>query len=107
MATVPTLPSSGTTSAIFTGFTLIPNIAKQLTTSLMTTSPFSSNKGIDNMNSGQGFVFFIILILLIYLTMMLGAFVFNTSVVKIMPSLKKVTTLDFFGLYIVIHLLFC
>ena len=42
-----------------------------------------------------------------YLIMLLGTFVFNTSVVKIFPSVKKVSILDFFGLYIVLHLLLC
>ncbi len=102
-------------TAIIGGFTLLPNIASQLSTQISnqlmpTKSAFSNDigmNGMNNMNSGQGFLFFIILILLIYLTMYLGAFIFNTIVVKIMPSLKKVTTLDFFGLYIVLHLLFC
>ena len=39
--------------------------------------------------------------------MYLGGLVFNMSVVKIFPSVKKVSTLDFFGLYIVLHMLFC
>jgi hypothetical protein len=76
--------------------------------SLFSTTHFSNNtNSIDNMTTEQGFLFFIFLIILIYLTMWFGAFVFNTSIVKIFPSTKRVTTLDFFGLYIVIHLLFC
>ena len=63
-----------------------------------------ANKGTNN---DQGLLYFIILIFLIMLTMWIGAFIFNASVVKIFPSVKKVSTVDFFGLYIVIHLLFC
>ena len=69
------------------------------------------NNGMSGMgsssNTGQKILFYLILILLIYLTMMIGAFIFNVSVVKIFPSIKKVSTLDFFGLYIVLHMLFC
>ena len=71
------------------------------------------NNGMNGMNGmvimkpEQGFLFFLILVLLIFLTMWLGAYVFNTSVVKIFPDVKKVSFIDFFGLYIVIHILFC
>ena len=89
-------------SSILSGLSVIANKAN----SLVTKSPFS-NTGNVNMSTEQGFLFFLILMLLIFLTMWLGAFVFNTSVVKIFPDVKKVSVLDFFGLYIVIHLLVC
>jgi hypothetical protein len=72
-------------------------------------APFT-NQGSENlqdMSSGQYLIYFLILILLLYFIMFIGALVFNISIVKIFPSVKKVSTLDFFGLYIVIHLLFC
>ena len=84
---------------ILDGLTFISNQAS----AYMSPSHFT-NKGANN---EQGFLFFIILICLLLLTMWLGASVFNTSVVKTFPSVKKVSTLDFFGLYVVIHLLFC
>jgi hypothetical protein len=82
------------------------------TISSTSTSPFTNNgmvgiNSMDKMSTGQYILFLLILFFLLYLTMWIGAFVFNTSVVKIFPSTKKVTALDFFGLYIVIHLLFC
>ena len=50
----------------------------------------------------------IIYIILITLYMMIGTYVFNHSVINVMPSiLKKISVLDFLGLYIVIHILFC
>jgi hypothetical protein len=75
--------------------------------SIISLSKFSNKNTIDNMDTEQGILFFIILILLIYFTMWLGALIFNMSVIKICPSIKKVTTLDFLGLYIVIKILFC
>ena len=75
--------------------------------SMISPSQFSNRNSIDNMDADQGILFFIILIILIYLVMLLGAFIFNMSVIKIFPSTKKITTLDFFGLYIVIKILFC
>ena len=69
-------------------------------------SPFM-NRGMSEIDPGQQILFIIILILLTYLTMWFGTFVYNTSVVNISSSLKPLSTLDFFGLYIVIHLLFC
>ena len=77
---------------------------------ILSLSSFRNNTSIDdinNMNTGQVIIYFMILIFLIYLTMWIGTFIFNTSVVKIFPSIKKINTLDFFGLYIVLHLLFC
>ena len=69
---------------------------------------FTNQNSFDlNVNPGQRFLFFVILIITMYLIMLLGTFVFNTSVVKIFPSVKKVSILDFFGLYIVLHLLLC
>jgi hypothetical protein len=85
----------------------LSSLALQANKYISSTSNFSNNNGMENMSPDQGLLFFIIFILLIYFTMYLGAFVFNASIVKIFPSVKKVNTLDFFGLYIVLHLLFC
>ena len=73
---------------------------------MMTPSHFA-NQNPNEITLGQSVYFFIVLGLVIYLTMWIGTFVFNTSVVKIFPSVKKVSILDFFGLYIVLHLLMC
>jgi hypothetical protein len=71
-----------------------------------TKSGFTTNK-IQDMNSGQQLLFIFVLFILIYFTMYIGAMIFNISVVKIFPSVKTVSTMDFFGLYIVLHLLLC
>ena len=87
---------------------LIPvSLAHGIVSAVSTTkAPFTNNNMNESYNN-QGLLFYIILILLILLIMWIGSFVFNESVVKIFPSTKKVSTLDFFGLYIVTHLLFC
>lgn len=84
----------------------LTNATKMLTNSLTNTSAFS-NQSIEEMNGGQQLLFIFVLFVLIYFTMYLGAMIFNMSVVKIFPSVKQVSTMDFFGLYVVLHLLFC
>jgi hypothetical protein len=86
-------------------FSSIVNISSSIEKAL-TPSHFA-NQNPNEMSLGQTFFSFIILGLVVYLTMCLGSFVFNTSVVKIFPSVKKTSILDFFGLYIVLHLLMC
>ena len=62
--------------------------------------------GIANMSGGQLLTFVIVFILSVLLLMFLGAWVFNTSIPQIIPGIKKITMLEFFGLYIVCHILF-
>ena len=69
-------------------------------------APFM-NHGTIEMDNTQWIMFYLIFILLLYLTILIGTFIFNTSVTKIFPSIKKITMTDFFGLYIITHLLFC
>ena len=69
-------------------------------------APFM-NHGIIEMDNTQWIMFYLIFILLLYLTILIGTFIFNTSVTNIFPSVKKITMTDFFGLYIITHLLFC
>jgi hypothetical protein len=87
------------------------NASKMISTSITNgtqKTPFS-NKGIDDMNSGQFLMFCFILFILTYFIMFIGAMCFNMSVVKlkIFPTLKEITTIDFLLLYISTHLLFC
>jgi len=87
---------------------LIPvSLAQGIAEAVNPTKASFTNNNMAESYANQGFLFYIILILLILLIMWIGSFVFNESVVKIFPSTKKVSTLEFFGLYIVIHLLFC
>jgi hypothetical protein len=70
----------------------------------------SARNGNDNdlsgMTSGQVFTFVLVFILSVWLLMFLGAWVFNISIPNIIPAVKKITVLEFFGLYIVCHILF-
>ena len=72
----------------------------------LTKSPFS-NREMGQMDAGQFLLFIITFLIVLYAIMWLGAWIFNESVVKVMPSLKRVSVMDFFGLYIVLHILFC
>jgi len=88
-----------------TPFSSIVNISSSIQ-KMLSPSHFT-NQNSNEITLGQSLLFFIVFCLVIYVTMWLGSFVFNTSVVKIFPSVKKVSILDFLGLYIVLHLLLC
>jgi hypothetical protein len=86
-------------------FSSIVNISSSIQKAL-TPSHFA-NQNPNEITLGQSLYFFIVLSLVIYLTMWVGSYFFNTSVVKIFSSVKKVSILDFFSLYIVLHILLC
>ena len=69
-------------------------------------APFTNNT-MEDMNNGEQLLFMFVLFTLIYVNMYIGGVIFNMSIVKILPSVKKVSTMDFLGLYIVLHMLFC
>jgi hypothetical protein len=75
-------------------------------TNMLSPSPFTNSGDVSNMNAGQFILFLIILFLVVYIMMWIGARIFNNTVVVIMPSIKRVTVLQFFGLTIVLHMLF-
>ena len=85
------------------------NIVTTATTAVVHKAPFTNHgiQGVQDMNCGQFVLFCLIFFLLLYLTMYLGSLIFNVSIVKIFPSVKRVSTLDFFGLYVILHILFC
>ena len=94
---------------------LLSDVASFITNSLTGTSNGFMNhdllhKGylpLSTMTTGDWILFTIIYLMLLFLIMWAGSYIFNDSVVKIMPFIKKTTPFDFFGLYIVLHLLFC
>jgi hypothetical protein len=73
---------------------------------ILTNGAFT-NQNPHEITLGQSLFFYLILILVIYITMWFGSFIFNTSFIKIFPSVKKVSIIDFLGLYILSHILFC
>ena len=94
------------------------NIVTNATTATTQKAPFSNqgmqgmqgmqgNQDMQDMNFGQFVLFCLIFFTLLYITMYLGAIIFNVSIVKIFPSVKRVSTIDFFGLYVILHILFC
>ena len=86
-------------------FSTLTKVTEKLTQTL-SMSPFT-NQSIDEMNGGQQLIYLIIFFVLIYFIMFIGCMIFNSSVVKTFPSVKHISTMDFFGLYIVLHLLLC
>lgn len=51
--------------------------------------------------------FIIVFTLALIITILLGMFIFNMTIPKIFPSVRKVSFIEFFGLYIITHMLFC
>ena len=66
-----------------------------------------TNVNPDDMTIGQWIVFLITFIVLLIIMMFLGKIVFNMTIPKIIPSIRKVSTSEFFGLYVILHILFC
>ena len=85
----------------------ITNITSFLTNALSGNKSGFTNNTMEQMNTGDYLLFLFVLFTLLYFTMFIGSLIFNMSVVNIFPSVKKVSTLDFLGLYIVLHMLFC
>lgn len=61
---------------------------------------------ITHMSGRELLTFIIVFALSVWLLMFLGAWIFNTSIPRFIPGIKKITVLEFFGLYIVCHILF-
>ena len=62
---------------------------------------------VKQMSGGEMFLALVIFIILLTFIMWLGAYIFNHSVVKVFPSVNKISVGNFLGLYIVLHILFC
>jgi hypothetical protein len=88
-------------------FKMLSNLAASMVGSKSTFTNQNSQGIMEDMTPGQYILFLIILLLLIIVVNYIGAFLFNMSVVKIMPSIKPIDTLHFFILNIVLHMLFC
>jgi hypothetical protein len=78
----------------------MPNTNKSNFTDVISTTP-------DNMTVQQWIIFVIVFVLMLFILMFLGAKLFNLTIPKIIPSINKVSTAEFFGLYIILHILFC
>lgn len=79
-----------------------------IVSSIVAGKQISSFTDVSDLNFFQMLLSVIIFIILLTFVMWVGAYIFNHSVVKVMPSiLKKISVLDFLGLYIVTHILFC
>lgn len=61
----------------------------------------------DNLTFNQWVVFIVVFLLLLFILMFLGTIVFNLTIPNIVPSIRKVKTSEFFGLYVILHILFC
>ena len=79
-----------------------------IVSSIVAGKQISSFTDVADLNFFQMLLSVIIFIILLTFVMWVGAYIFNNSVVKTMPSImKKISVVDFLGLYIVTHILFC
>ena len=86
----------------------IHSMANGISNTLSGKSAFTNNNAtLEEMSFGQQLIYFFVLFMIIYFVMFIGSVIFNDSVAKIFPGVKKVNTTDFLGLYIVLHMLFC
>ena len=86
----------------------IQTMANSITNTLSGKSAFTNKTAtLEEMSFGQQLIYFFFLFIIIYFVMFIGSVIFNDSVVKIFPGVKKVNTTEFLGLYIVLHMLFC
>jgi hypothetical protein len=86
----------------------IQSMTNSISNKLSGKSAFTNNNTtLEEMSFGQQIVYLFVLFIIIYFVMFIGSLIFNDSVVKIFPGVKKVNTIDFLGLYIVLHILFC
>lgn len=71
-------------------------------------APFANVNAEDltQASTGQVLMFVLVFAFSVWLLMFLGAWIFNSSIPKIFPAANKVTVLQFFGLYIICHILF-
>ena len=85
----------------------IHSMANGISNTLSGKSAFTNNNDtLEEMSFGQQLIYFFVLFIIIYFVMFIGSVIFNDSVVRIFPGVKKVNTTDFLGLYIVLHMLF-
>ena len=86
-----------------------------MTLTLSTISTYVSNlmfgkatfTDVSHMDAGQFILSIIIFIIILTFIMWVGAYIFNHSLVKVFPSVNKISVGNFLGLYIVLHILFC
>jgi hypothetical protein len=60
-----------------------------------------------NMSTSDMITFLIVFMLALFITILLGMYIFNMTIPKIFPAVRKVSMMEFFGLYIITHMLFC
>lgn len=62
--------------------------------------------GTSDLSDYELVLFLLNIIILLVITVYIGCYIYNTVAVKAIPSLNKLNTLQFFGLYILTHMLF-
>ncbi len=66
---------------------------------------FTTSIELNTISSNNMITFILIFILSVWILMLLGTWIFNNTIPKLIPSIRKASVLEFFGLYIVLHIL--
>jgi hypothetical protein len=83
------------------------NIAKKATTIISPVKKASfKDVGTDDLSSSELLLFLITTIILLFIIIYCGCIIYNDVALKAVPSLHKLSTFQFFGLYILTHILF-
>jgi hypothetical protein len=61
----------------------------------------------DNMSFNDFLLFFITYTILLFIIIVLGTIIFNMIIPKIFTNIRKLSFIEFFGLYVISHILFC
>jgi hypothetical protein len=93
-------------TSLITAVSTMISAANNIRQGFENVSSISQTPDISNMSTGQIITFILVFLLSIWILMCIGASIFNTTIPKIIPSIGKVTIMQFFGLYIVTHILF-
>lgn len=67
---------------------------------------FTTSMDLGTMSSSDMLTFTLIFVLSVWILMLLGTWIFNSTIPKLIPSIRKASVLEFFGLYVVLHILF-
>ena len=83
---------------------VVSQLAQQLTSMASGSNkkaPFA-DVSTDNMSFSEFLIFLIVFVVLLVIIILLGTIIFNLTIPKIFPSVRKVSTIEFFGLYVIV-----
>lgn len=85
----------------------ILNLAKSATSTLSGSKKESfTDVGVKDLTTTEMVVFIFVFLLILFIIIYCCTCIYNIVLLKAIPSLKRLSTFEFFGLYIITHVLF-